>query len=467
MSESDIVYQILTDRFFDGNPSNNDQGKGEYMYGNLKFYQGGDWQGIIDKIDYIKNLGVTAIWISPVSDNEDLSRDESSAGYHGYWTHDFYSPDPHFGTKTDLSNLISTCHARGIKVILDVVPNHSADYLAPRAAEYDPPDYCPAPPFNDPSWYHSNGDITDWNDQWQLENCDVFGLDDLAQEKREVGDELCNCYRQWFLETNADAARVDCAKHMPKSFLSQLETSIGEPTIGEVYSGDVSYVADYQNYEWGVTDYPLYYTIDDVFAKGGSCYGLRDRLDQDSSYPNPNRLLTFVDNHDQVRFLRRTSPQFDWDRLKLSLTFIMSLRGIPCIYYGTEQGYAGVGNADYENRENLQDWNQQHELYQFIKKLTSIRKDHGALSEGTYYEMWVDDEVFSYLRKDGSDEVIIVLNNANSGQTRTIPIRTESSLAVGTILVNQLNPNDKVLIFNQFMLYIYIPIILIVLHERT
>lgn len=444
ISEGDIVYQVLTDRFFDGNPSNNNQGKGEYRPGDLKFYQGGDWQGIINKVSYLKDLGVTAIWISPVCDNEDLSRDRSSAGYHGYWTYDFYSPDPHFGTKAKLSNLVSTCHAQGIKVILDVVPNHSADYLAPKATEYDPPNYCPAPPFNDPSWYHHNGDITDWNNQWQLENGDVFGLDDLAQEKSQVAQEICAVYQKWFTETGADAARVDCAKHMPKSFLSQLEASIGKPTIGEVYSSDVSYVASYQGIEWGVTDYPLYYTIDEVFAKGGSCYKLRERLNQDSIYSNSNRLLTFVDNHDQIRFLGRAS--YDRNRLKLALTFIMTLRGIPCIYYGTEQGYAGIGSADYQNRENLRDWNRNHELYQFIKELTNIRKDHSALYKGGYYEMWVDAQVFSYLRKDGSDEVITILNNANAGQTRTIPIKAESGLTVGTLLVNQLNPLDKVTI---------------------
>lgn len=441
ISEGDIVYQILTDRFFDGNPSNNDLGHGEYKPGNLKFYQGGDWQGIISKIGYIKDLGVTAVWISPVLENEDLSRNGDAANYHGYSTRDFYSLNPHFGSKADLNHLVSACHSQGIKVIIDIVPNHSADYLAPSDEEYDPKDYCPAPPFNDPSWYHHYGDITDWSNQWQLENKDVFGLDDLDQEKPEVANEICKAYRDLVVESGANGARVDCSKHMPKSFLSQLEASIGRPTIGEVYNSYAPYVAGYQNFEWGVTDYPLYYAIDEVFAKGGGCYKLRDILNQDSLYPHPNRLLTFVDNHDQMRFLGRAG--YNTGSLKLALTFMMTLRGIPCIYYGTEQGYAGMGSVDHQNRENLRDWNQYHDIYLFIKKLASIRKGHSALYQGKYYEMWVDNQAFSYLMKDGRDEVITILNNGNTEQTLTIPIRTESGLSAGTTLVNQLNPTDR------------------------
>ncbi|HHW71592.1 MAG TPA: alpha-amylase, partial [Clostridiales bacterium] len=118
--------------------------------GQLRFTQGGDWKGITQKLDYIVDLGVTAIWISPPSKNELFSRDKSESGYHGYFTHDYYSPDPHYGTKEDLIELVNTAHAKGLKVILDVVPNHTADYLLPYATQYDSVDYQPAPPFNNP-----------------------------------------------------------------------------------------------------------------------------------------------------------------------------------------------------------------------------------------------------------------------------------------------------------------------------
>ena len=129
LNESDIIYMILTDRFYDADPTNNGTLNQEYRPGQLKYTQGGDWKGITQKLDYIKNLGVTAIWISPPSQNELLSRDGEESGYHGYFTHDYNSADPHFGTKQDLIDLVSAAHSKGLKVILDVVPNHTADYF--------------------------------------------------------------------------------------------------------------------------------------------------------------------------------------------------------------------------------------------------------------------------------------------------------------------------------------------------
>ena len=139
LNESDIIYMILTDRFYDADPTNNGTLNQEYRPGQLKYTQGGDWKGITQKLDYIKNLGVTAIWISPPSQNELLSRDGEESGYHGYFTHDYNSADPHFGTKQDLIDLVSAAHSKGLKVILDVVPNHTADYFIPTARKAKPP----------------------------------------------------------------------------------------------------------------------------------------------------------------------------------------------------------------------------------------------------------------------------------------------------------------------------------------
>ncbi|WP_457942500.1 alpha-amylase family glycosyl hydrolase [Caproiciproducens sp. LBM24188] len=118
LNENDIIYMVLTDRFYDGDSSNNGTLNVEYRPGNLKYTQGGDWKGLTQKLDYIKNLGVTAIWISPVSENEPLSRDKSESGYHGYFTHDYNKADPHFGSKQDLINLVSTAHSKGLTLVL-------------------------------------------------------------------------------------------------------------------------------------------------------------------------------------------------------------------------------------------------------------------------------------------------------------------------------------------------------------
>lgn len=452
-NENDIVYMLLTDRYSDGDPSNNDQGTpgGEYQPGNLKFYQGGDWQGVINKLSYIKNLGVTAIWISPVSDDQDISKDGGEAGYHGYFTYDYYSPNPHFGTLAKLQELVSTAHTNGIDVILDVVPNHTGDYLDPFATQYNPPDFHPAPPFNDPNWYHHNGDVTDWNNQWLVENGDIGGLDDLAQEVPAVEQELYSVYQYWFTQTGADAARVDAARSMPKWFLQSFENAIGVPTFGEIFHGNVDYVSDYQNYEWGVLDFPLFFEAREVFAYDDSFTRIANILNQDWKYVNPLRLHTFIDNHDRDRFLALADD--NWRRLRLALSFLFTTRGIPVIYYGTEQAYYGdglthewQGISNEFNRQVLQDFNENHIIYKHIQRLAAIRKNYSALRQGVQREMWLENAVYAYSRRIDTtgEEVITVMTNSWDPQTRTIPLRAESTIPVGTELTNLLNTSDKV-----------------------
>lgn len=451
LSPSDVVYMVLTDRFFDGDPTNNDLGHTEYRPGNMKFYQGGDWQGLITKMPYLKSLGITAIWISPVSDNEWFSRDGTEAGYHGYFTHDFNSPNLHFGTTAKLTELVSTAHANGLKVILDVVPNHTADYLRPFATTYDSPTYQPAPPWNNPNWYHHNGDVIDWNNQWQVENCDIGGLDDLAQENPDVDAALKNAYRNWFTTTGADAARVDAARSIPKPWLHSFEQAIGVQTFGEIFHGDTAYVSDYQNYEWSVLDFPLFFNARDTFAYDHSFTQIKNILDNDWRYPHPERLITFIDNHDRDRFLALGDDNYR--RLRLAMTFLFTVRGIPDVYYGTEQAAYGGGRAtewqgiaNNFNREMMPGFSQTGNLYQWMTRLSAIRSQYPQLQSGTYREMWMEDSVYAYSRRIDStaQEAIIAMTNSWDPQTRMIPLRAESTIPVGTTLTNLLNTADTV-----------------------
>ncbi|GAA5047904.1 glycosidase [Thermocatellispora tengchongensis] len=179
LAEGDVIYHVVVDRFHNGDTSNDDTGNGEYDPDDLGFYHGGDWAGLTAKLDYIKNLGVTAIWISPVSEQEPLSRDQGEAGYHGYFTKNFATPNTHFGSTAELQTLIDTAHAKGLKMILDVVPNHTTDYLAGTSTVYNPPSYKPAPPLDNANYFHHIGDC-DFDGsmtQAQLELCDLGGLD--------------------------------------------------------------------------------------------------------------------------------------------------------------------------------------------------------------------------------------------------------------------------------------------------
>jgi glycosidase len=450
-NEDDIVYMILTDRFYDGDSTNNNQGNGEYDPGDYHYYQGGDWQGVISKTGYITNLGVTSIWISPVSDDQDLSKDGNEAGYHGYFTYDYYAANPHFGTTSTLVSLANTVHNAGLDLILDVVPNHTGDYLEPYASVYSPTTFHPAAPFDDPDWYHHNGTIDDWNDQWEVEYGDIAGLDDLAQELVTVTNEITKVHQYWFDLTGAEAARVDAARSMSQTFLAIFEDAIGVPTFGEVFHGDIDYVSEYQDYEWGVLDFPLFFQARDVFAYDSSFSNIANIFDQDYKYNNANRLLTFVDNHDRDRFIALADDNYR--RMRLAMTFLFTARGIPVVYYGTEQAMYGDGKthewqgiSTYYNRMPMQSWDQNNIIYKHIQRLAEIRKDYIALRRGTQREMWEESSAYAYSRRYDStgQEVITVMTNGWDPVTRTIPLRSESTITVNTVLTNLLDTRETV-----------------------
>jgi len=447
----DVVYMVLTDRFYDGDPSNNGTLGEEYRPGELKYRQGGDWQGLIDKMDYIKNLGVTAIWISPVQQNSALSRTGDEAGYHGYYTKDYYSTDEHFGSLETLKEFVALAHENGIKVILDAVPNHTADFLEPYATQYSSSDYQPAAPFNNPDWYHHNGDILNYDDYDQLVNRDMGGLDDLAQENPEVTAALIDVYNFWISEVGFDVLRVDAASSLPKTFIREFEDGVGVATFGEIFNGNVDFVSDFQNYEWGMLDFPLFFAARDVFANDVGVARLKEILDQDSKYVNPQNLVTFIDNHDRDRFLAVAGDSFE--KLRMALTFIFTVRGTPDVYYGTEQNLCASGElleqygiANTYNREMMTSFDETTTTYQYIQRLSEIRRICPALSNGTQREMWCDGNLYAFSRlNDGTgEEAIVVLNNGYSETTISIPMRTESSLTAGSELVNLLNTAQTV-----------------------
>lgn len=447
----DTIYMVLTDRFYDGDPSNNGTLGVEYRPGELKYRQGGDWQGMIDKMNYIKDLGVTAIWISPVQLNVPLSKSGDEAGYHGYFTKDYYATDDHFGSLNKLKEMVALAHEKGMKVILDAVPNHTADFLEPFATEYTSEDNRPAAPFNNADWFHHNGDITDYDDYWQLVNCDMGGLDDLAQEIPAVTQELIEVYQYWISEVGFDAIRVDAASSMPKTFLKEFQDGLGMATFGEIFNGSVDFVSDFQNYEWGMLDFPLFFSARDVFANDANCSRLKEILDQDSKYFNPQNLVTFIDNHDRDRFLCVADDSYE--KLRMALAFIFTVRGTPDVYYGTEQNLYGNGEllepfgiANSYNREMMSSFDQNSTTYQYIQRLSEIRKLCPALSNGTQREMWCSDTVYSFSRRDDStgQETIVVMNNGYTDTTITIPMRAETSYYAGAEFVNLLNTNQTV-----------------------
>ncbi|MBN9325744.1 MAG: alpha-amylase, partial [Cellulomonas sp.] len=452
LAEGDVIYQVLVDRFSNGDTSNDNFGYGEYDPNNLGMYHGGDWKGLTNHLQYVKDLGVTAIWISPVSQQQPLSRDGTEASYHGYFTHDFATPNEHFGSKTDLQNLVNTAHSMGLKMILDVVPNHTADYLAGTSTTYSPTTYAPAAPLNDSSLFHHNGDCAfDGSmNQSQLETCDLGGLDDLDQSNATVDSYLKNTYKDWVQGVGFDGVRVDAARSIPQTWLNSFQQAIGVPSFGEVFDGNVDYVSSYQNYEWGVLDFPYFFTARDAIAGDGDLNNLSNLFAQDYKYVNANRLETFLDNHDRARFLARAGDNYQ--RLREGLTFLMTSRGVPVIYYGTEQADNGNMNANEvpiankDNRKDLSSFSETGSIYVHIKRLNEIKKAYPSLQVGTQREMWKDTNVYAFSRRVDSTgaETISAISDSWDAQTRTIPLRAESTIAVGTVLTNLMNTNESV-----------------------
>ncbi|RCX21658.1 glycosidase [Fontibacillus phaseoli] len=486
VDENDTIYQIMVDRFHDGDQSNNATGSAiryaENGEEDFRYMKGGDWQGIIDKLPYIHNMGYTAIWISPVAEPQMTNRENNGTGrntaYHGYNVKDPNAANPYFGTKEKLKELVDSAHALGIKVIIDVVPNHVGDYMLGTQAYYDIPSLQPAAPFNNPSWYHHNGDInwslvdgnyTQWAQDY-IENHDLAGLDDIDFDVPAAKSAIFNSIKGWFDYTGADGARVDAAKLIKPTDIGELQNLLGVNTFGENFDGNAEFVSRWvgQNKEWGMLDFPLFFSVLNSFAYGQSFdSNIKSTLAQDSYYNgNANHMVTFIDNHDRNRFLTEAGGSVE--KLQNALTFIFTVRGVPVVFQGTEQN-KGNGNgsiitggiADTWNRWSMVKrdgngnvvqnyFNENTSTYQYVAKLNQIRKNYEALRKGTQREMWSAQNLYAFSRRmdNGANlgqEVISVFSNASGGtQTVTIPLRTESTLAVGTVLENQLNTSDKI-----------------------
>lgn len=430
--KDEVIYFVLLDRFHNGNRQNDFNVQPQNPTG----YHGGDLDGLIAKLPYLDGLGVTTLWISPIVDNDDGELAKTGLwGFHGYWAKDFEKVDEHLGDVAKVKELLDKAHARGMKVMLDIVANHGGYEYKHR----DDPRY--------KGWFNQHGNIQNWDDQWWLENGSLYGLPDFNQQNPEARKYLIDVWAKW-AKLGFDGFRVDTVKHVPKEFWADFNTQIAQRTrpdfllLGEVLHGDVGYVADYQRRGkfHSLFDFPLYYTLTDVFAKGASMRRLGDRFAQDAAYPNAELLSPFLDNHDVPRFLSQAGG--DLGKLKLALACVLTVRGIPSLYYGTEVGMTGKGEP--ENRQDMA-WGKNPELTRYVQQLLKIRKDTVALRRGKQLEMWQDDAIYAYGRLTAQEEAIVVLNNDGGRQEREIPLRAESRLKDGTQLVDRLS-GEKVVV---------------------
>ncbi|RIA88257.1 Glycoside Hydrolase Family 13 protein [Glomus cerebriforme] len=442
------IFQLLTDRFAQTPGQENPQLCSDNTNEKeLRHYCGGTFSGISSKLDYIKNLGCDAIWISPVVkqiENETIF----GVGWHGYWAQDIYQVNPHFGTADDLKNFVTAAHNKDIWVMVDVVANHMGPQpnLTPRTDEY----VKAYNPFNTIDDYHFYCPITNYNDQGNVEYCSLGAPDvplpDLDTEHPAVVTEL-NKWINWLVkEFNFDAIRIDTVRHVRHDFWDAFAKSSGVFSIGEIPSGDSGFVASYQGHIDSTLGYPLYFSLVNLYSNSGAnMYGMRDIINNNRKFYNDTRILgNFIDSHDQERFNHRTQDKV---LTRNALAFVLLMDGIPIIYQGVEQDFGGNPTGrDPFNREALwpSSYSQSTPTYQFIANINAFRK---VLPTSFYtslsIEAWIDEHIYAF-RKDKA--LIITSNYGGNNPNRDLVIQGNGIWPVGDVLVNIVKCEEKITI---------------------
>jgi glycosidase len=459
-SEDDLIYLIMPDRFANGDRANDDPAvsKGLFDRSKTRYYHGGDLQGVIDHLQYLKDLGVTAIWLNPVYDNVNrLNEREKYEGqaitdYHGYGAVDFYAVDEHLGDMAKMKDLVEAAHRNGIKLILDMVANHTGPY---HPWVNDPPT---------PTWFHGTAS-KHLAETWQtwtlmdphappslraatLDGWFIDILPDLNQDDPEVARYIIQNTIWWVDSTGLDGIRQDTVPYVPRKFWHDWTAAIKNAhpalrVVGEVFDGDPSLVSFFQGgkiqfdgVDSGIDalfDFPSYYPIRRAFAQGKSIRELAVTLAHDYLYPNPNNLVTFLGLHDVARFMNE--PGATVEGLKLAFTYLMTSRGIPMIYYGDEIGMPG-GNDPDNRRDFPGGWSDdarsaftaggrtpdEQRVFEHVHKLAELRREYPALRHGEMKQLGVSDGIYVYMR----GEMIVLLNNGSK------PISIVTPAASGT-----------------------------------
>jgi len=489
--EDQIIYFVMTDRFANGDPSNDDQGRSEFDPADAAKYSGGDLRGLKDKLDYIQGLGATAVWITPPVANQWWDPLVSFGGYHGYWARHQKKVDEHLGTLDDYKALSDALHRRGMYLIQDIVPNHMGNFFTWSGA-YDPanlatnyvlntqavptakPEQAPFDQndLRDPAQraaaiYHWTPQITNFLDPVQEKDWQISDLDDLNTENPVVRAALKDSFGYWIKEVGVDAYRVDTAKFVPHGFWNDFfhATDAAAPGIlaaaastgrddflafGEVFevsnplddAGEqkvASYLGTPAAPELpAVLQFPLYEEIGRVFASGGptSWLGYRLELAADASlWKDPRRMPTFIDNHDVRRFLSIGTQK----GLSQALAFLFTTPGIPVIYYGTEQAFTETRDAMFKGGNTAKGvrpadaFDTTSAFYQKLKELTALRKANPALTRGetTVLVQSETPGAFAFKRSYQGTDLLVLMNTADEP---VLFSKAASGLAAGTQL---------------------------------
>ena len=429
--KSQVIYQIVTDRFFDGDTTNNNPSQSSGLYDSTKtnwhVYWGGDLAGIQQKMSYLAGMGVTAIWISPPVDNLNVNIPDGSgnatAAYHGYQARDFKRIEEHFGDVnnnwTEFDNLVSAAHQNGIKVIVDFAPNHSnQDNGGEFGALYDNGTFLGNFTNDTNGYFHHNPNISDFTDRYQVQYYTLFDLSDINQENATM-DAYLKASAQLLQQHGVDAFRIDAVKHITWGWEYSLANSIynfGDSFLFGEWFGGTSDALYHDSYKFAnksgisLLDFPLNTAIRDVFGSNNAFSEIDSTLTQEASnFTWKEDLVTFIDNHDMSRFLSLNNNN---NRLHEALAFILTSRGIPCIYYGTEQYLHNDtnGGGDPYNRPMMNGFSTSTTAYSLINKLGTLRGSNPAAGYGAMSQRWMNSDVYIYERKFFGSVILVAIN---------------------------------------------------------
>ena len=467
-SSADVLYLIMTDRFADGDPANNQPG---YNRSAPRGWHGGDLAGIQQHLDYLQQLGVTALWTTPVASNGAMPE-----SYHGYAATDLYAVDSHFGTLEDYRHLSDALHARGMKLVIDLVPNHLG---VQHPWVLDPPA---------PDWFHGTlqHHRSAQHDFYQLVDPhapkqawrDITGgwfsdaMPDLNQENPLVSRYLIQNALWWVETANLDGIRLDTFPYVDRPFWHDFHVALHSAyphltTVGEVFHRDpevTSYFAGGETHagiDTGLDtpfDFPVYFALRDVLAHGKPMTELATVLRQDALYPHPERLTSFIGNHDTTRFL--TDAGGSVPRLKLALGLVTTMRGMPQIYSGDEIGM--TGGEDPDNRHEFPGGFEgdvhnafmqsgrtaiQQEIFTWTSSMIALRKVHPVLQTGIEQNLLADTDAFAFVRaqrdagcsSDHAEERMLILVN-KAPQARSVDLPMQDTALAGCTEFNVLQP---------------------------
>lgn len=452
-TSEDVLYLIMPDRFANGNPENDVvDGMREKKVDRADAFarHGGDIQGISNHLDYIADLGVTAIWLNPTQEN-----DMESGSYHGYAITDYYQIDRRFGSNEDFCALVEKAHERNLKVVMDMIFNHcgSENYL-----------------FRDkPSkeWfnYHSNYVQTSFKTVSVMDiHTSAFEkkiatdgwftsvMPDFNQRNRHVARYLIQSSIWWIEYAGINGIRQDTHPYADFDFMSQWckevldeypyfnivgETWLNSNVLVSYWQKDSKLAAPLNSNLPTVMDFPLQALINQAFDEetgewGGGLYKLYDYQTQDLVYANPMNLLTFLDNHDTSRFAQTDEMAKNLKRYKQAMVFLLTTRGIPQIYYGTEilmTGDKGKGDGDLR-KDFPGGWQGdtrncfakngrtalENEAFEFTRQLLNWRKGNQVIGKGSLKHYSIQNGVYVYQREFNGKSVVIIMNGTDDSK---------------------------------------------------